>query len=86
MCNFLGIPLGFRIFFKSLSEGESELRLRLLGEIRYLGAAWFDEFSSSCSPMTGPGISPDSVLFNYIVFYLATIGVCMNPKIKINVI
>ena len=86
MCNFLGIPLGFRIFFKSLSEGESESRLRLLGEIRYLGAAWFDEFSSSCSPMTGPGISPDSVLFNYIVLYLAAIGVCMNSKIKIDVI
>ena len=86
MCNFLGIPLGFRIFFKSLSEGESESRLRLFGEVRYLGAAWFDEFSSSCSPMTGPGISPDSVLFNYIVLHLAATVVCMNSKIKIDLI
>ena len=78
MCNFLGIPLGLPIFFKSLSEGESESRFRLLGEIRYLGAAWFDEFSSSCSPITGPGFSPDSVLLNYIVLHLAAVGICMN--------
>ena len=64
----------------------SESRLRLFGEVMYSGAAWGDEFFSSCSPMTGPGINPDSVFFNYIVLHLAAMGICINWKVKINVI
>ena len=45
-------------------------------------AAWLDEFASSCSPMTGPVISPDSVLFNYIIFYLTATNLYVERDTK----
>ena len=59
-------------------EGRSES----IGEFMDVRAAWLDEFVSSCSPMTGPVISPDSVLFNYIIFYLTATNLYVERDTK----
>ena len=83
MCSFPWIALGFWIFFRSFSERVGlELRFGSAGEFMDLRAAWLDEFVSSCSPMTGPVISPDSVLFNYIIFYLTATNLYVERDTK----
>ena len=83
MCSFPRIGLGFGIFLRSFSERvRVEGRFGSIGEFMDVRAAWLDEFASSCSPMTGPVISPDSVLFNYIIFYLTAINLYVERDTK----